>query len=118
MISTLSIWNDLAPLFELLGAAGLFAAVAAAAMACVAAAHSHGEAVGVSTGVWLASVLLSTCAAYSGGWWVIGAALCVYPAALIGFGVARSILALVAARQASDRVEQPAGEQRVKALAP
>lgn len=118
MISTLSIWNDLVPLFELLGAAGLFAAVVAAAMACVAAAHGHGEAVGVSTGIWLASVLLSACAAYSGGWWVIGAALCVYPAALIVFGVVRSIKVRASARQAVRRVEQPAREQRVKVLAP
>ena len=49
---------------------------------------------------------------------LIGAALCVYPAALIGFGVVRSIMVRVSARQAVQRLEQPAREQRVKALAP
>lgn len=93
MVSTLSIWNDLAPLFEFLGAAGLIVAMSAAAIAGVAAAWDRADAVGVSTGIWLTGVLLSGCASYAGGWWVIGVALAAYPAALL-IGVLARFLTL------------------------
>ena len=91
MVSTLSIWNDLAPLFEFLGAAGLIVAMSAAAVAGVAAGFDRVDAVGVSTGIWLTGVLLSGCASYAGGWWVIGVALAAYPAALLVGTLARVV---------------------------
>ena len=103
----MSIWNDLAPLFGFLGAAGLVLAVLAAVAAGVAAAFDRADAVGVSTGVWLTGVLLSGCAGYAGGWWVIGVALAAYPVALLLGAVARIVVLNV--RQQRDEALLSAG---------
>ena len=92
MISTLSIWNDVAPLFQALGAAGLIVAVTAAVGAGIACGSDRADAVGVSTGIWLGGVLLSLSASYTGGWWVIGVALAAYPLALLAGVTGRMLI--------------------------
>ncbi|WP_091228399.1 hypothetical protein [Microbacterium sp. 3J1] len=92
MISTLSIWNDLAPLFGFLGAAGVVVAVSAAVAAGVAGALDHADALVGGTGMWVAGVLLSACASYVDGWWLIGTAVAAWPAALLLGVLARFVV--------------------------
>lgn len=98
MTSTLSIWNDLAPLFEALGGAGVIVAALASAIAGVAIARNWTDTVGIITGIWLVGVLLSACAGYSDSWWPMSVTLGVYPAALLTGGLRRIVVLRTGAR--------------------
>ena len=83
MISTLTISNDLAPVFGLLGYAGVVVALIAAIAVAVAGSVDHPDAVGISAGVWLTGVLLSCCACFTGHVWVMVLAVAGLPAAAL-----------------------------------
>ncbi|WP_226531860.1 hypothetical protein [Microbacterium paraoxydans] len=102
MISTLSIWNDLAPLYGGLGYAGLTVALIGAVAVGVAGVVDHPEAVGISVGAWFTGLLLSCCAFFTGHVWLMAVAAAALPAAATVALVSR--FALRRARRAAPSV--------------
>lgn len=93
MIS-LAMINDLSPVFEFWGGAGVTLAVLGGLLLLVAGAIHRASMAGLGAAVWLTGALLSTALLFTETWPPVWFAVSVLPLALLGIGVLRACAAI------------------------